>query len=124
MFQKELKLRVSDNSDARVVQCIHINKKNHKKKKTSLGNFVKISIKKKVYRRKNIKKRINWVFVCATKKRICRLSGETLRFNSPKVTLVDDKKNKIMGTRIKGVVPRELRSFNVSDIISKAKRIV
>mgnify|MGYP001310653312 CR=1 FL=1 len=124
MFQKELKLRVSDNSDARLVQCIHINKKKHKNKKTSMGNFVKVTIKKKVSRRKTIKKRINWVFVCATRRKIQRLSGESLRFGKPKITVVDDKQKKIMGTRIKGVIPRELCALDVADIITKARRLI
>lgn len=89
-----------------------------------MGNFIKVTIKKKVSRRKTIKKRINWALVCATKRKIQRLSGESIRFSKPKITIVDDKKKKIMGTRIKGVVPRELNAADAGDIICKARRLI
>jgi len=59
MIKKETKMIVADNSDARTVLCIHTNKKRSIYKKTSLANFVKVTIKRKVSRRNNIKKRVN-----------------------------------------------------------------
>lgn len=124
MIQKETKLRVSDNSDARVVQCIHPNTKRQRFKKTSLANFVKVTIKQRVSRRNNIKKKINWVLVGATKRKINRASGESIKFKSAKITILDDKKNKIMGSQIKGVLPRELGNKGLNEIIAKARRLV
>lgn len=59
MIKKETKMTVADNSDARSVLCIHTNKKRAIYRKTSLANFVKVTIKRKVSRRNNIKKRVN-----------------------------------------------------------------
>jgi ribosomal protein L14 len=59
VIRKETKLIVSDNSDAKIVQCIHPNRKKSTFKRTSLASFVKVTIKKKVSRRKNLKKRVN-----------------------------------------------------------------
>jgi ribosomal protein L14 len=124
VIRKETQLTASDNSDAKTVLCIHPNKKKSAFRRTSLGNFVKVTIKKKVSRRKNIKKRVNWCFVGATPRRIVRLSGEGLRFSRSKVILVDEKKKKIMGTLIKGVLPREARLSGASDIIKRVKRLI
>ena len=124
MINKETKLPISDNSDAQVTLCIHTNRKRHKQKKTSLGTFIKTTIKRRVYRRNIIKKRVNWVLVGATKRKINRLSGESIQFKSIKATVVDDKCSKSMGSRIKGVLPRELSRYQLSDIIAKARRLI
>jgi len=124
MINKETRIRISDNSDAQVVMCIHVNKKRHKCKKTSLGNFIKGTIKRRVYRRNTLKKRVNWVLIGATKRKIQRLSGESIQFKSVKATVVDEKKSKTMGSRIKGVLPKELRRYKLNDIISKARRLI
>lgn len=124
MLLKESRIKVSDNSDAKEVLCIHINKKKNRFSRTSLANFIKVTIKKRVSRRKNIKKRVNWCLVGATKRKIVRSSGESLRFSKPKVILVDDKKKKTMGSLVKGVLPREIVASYATDIISRARRLV
>ena len=124
MINKETRLPISDNSDAQIVLCIHTNKKRQKFKKTSLGNFIKATIKRRVYKRNTIKKRVNWVLVGATKRKIQRLSGESIKFNSVKATVVDEKKAKTMGSRIKGVLPKELGRHNLNEIVSKARRLI
>lgn len=124
MIRKESRLRVGDNSDAQVVLCIHTNKKKNLIKKSSLGNFIKVTIKRKVNRRDNIRKRVNWCFVGATARRIVRSSGESLRFANSKVVLLDEKRKKIMGTAIKGVLPREVKKADIPDVIKKARRLV
>ena len=124
MIQKETLLPISDNSDAQVVLCIHTNKKRQKIRKTSLGNFLKVTIKRRIYKRKTIKKRVNWVLVGATKRKIRRLSGESLQFNSVKAAIVDEKRAKIMGSRIKGVLPKELSRYGLNELISKARRLI
>ena len=124
MIRKETKLIASDNSDAKVVLCIHSNIKKNVLKRTSLGSFIKVTIKKKVSRRKNLKKRVNWCFIGATPRRIKRASGESLRFSRSKAILVDEKKKKTMGTLIKGVLPREVAASDASDIIKRARRLI
>jgi ribosomal protein L14 len=89
-----------------------------------LGNFIKVTIKRKVNRRDNIRKRVNWCFVGATARRIVRSSGESLRFANSKVVLLDEKRKKIMGTAIKGVLPREVKKADIPDVIKKARRLV
>nr|ADV41820.1 ribosomal protein L14 [Bigelowiella natans] len=124
MIKKETKMTVADNSDARLVLCIHANTKRARYKKTSLANFVKVTIKRKVSRRNNIKKRVNWCLIGATPRRIARLSGESIRFSKTKALLVDDKKKKSMGSLIKGVLPREVRAADASEVVSRARRLV
>ena len=115
---------VGDNSDAKVVLCIHPNKRKNLFKKTSLGNFVKVTIKKKVSRRENIRGKVNWCLVGATKKKIVRASGESLRFSRSKALLVDEKRAKSMGTRVRGVLPREVRASATPDVYRLARRLV
>lgn len=124
MIKKEARLTAADNSDAQVVLCIHPNKKRNVFKRTSLGNFVKVTVKRRVSRRKNIKKRVNWCLVGATTRKILRPSGESLRFSKTKAILVDDKRKKTMGTLIKGVLPREVRAADAADIVRRARRLI
>jgi len=124
VISKETRIHISDNSDAQVVLCIHANKKRQKFKKTGLGNFIKGTIKRRVYKRNTLKKRVNWVLIGATKRKIKRLSGESIKFKYVKATVVDEKRNKTMGSRIKGVLPKELRRYNLNDIVSKARRLI
>ena len=75
MIRKESRLRVGDNSDAQVVLCIHTNKKKNLIKKSSLGNFIKVTIKRKVNRRDNIRKKVNWCFVGGARRVFAPLEG-------------------------------------------------
>jgi ribosomal protein L14 len=94
MVKKEQKLRIGDNSDAKVALCIHTNNKKNFIKKSSLGNFIKVTLKRRVSRRKTIKNKVNWALVCSTKQKLQRLSGESLQFKAAKITIVDEKKKK------------------------------
>lgn len=60
----------------------------------------------------------------STAKRVVRKSGDGLRFARTKLVLVDEKKNKALGTRIKGVLPREVTASGAQDIILRARRLV
>jgi ribosomal protein L14 len=124
MVKKEQKLRIGDNSDAKVALCIHTNNKKNFIKKSSLGNFIKVTLKRRVSRRKTIKNKVNWALVCSTKQKLQRLSGESLQFKAAKITIVDEKKKKSMGTRIKGAVPREICKKALFPITIRADRAV
>ena len=56
---KEANVWVGDNSDAIRAVCIHSNTLRNKYRRTSLGNFIRGTIKRRISRRKNIKRRVN-----------------------------------------------------------------
>ena len=121
---KETQCWVGDNSDALKALCIHENKKRRPLKGTSLSNFVKCTVKKRVSRRKNIKTRVNWFLVGVTKKKIFRRSGESILFKRPKIVLVDDKKKKMLSTVIKGALPKEVAIHAPREIFRRARRLL
>lgn len=60
----------------------------------------------------------------STARRISRESGEAISFSRSKLVLVDEKRKKALGTRIRGVLPREVGRVAPQEITLRAKRLV
>lgn len=108
-MNKETIIDVIDNSDAQKVLCLHANNKKQKIKKSGLGNMVKVTIKKRIYVRNIIKKKINWAYICSTGKRIIRKSGITVKFNKTSCVIMSPTKKEMQGTTYAGTIPKELK---------------
>ena len=108
MIIKESKINIVDNSDAQKTLCIHVNAKRNKFKKTSIGNTIKVTIKKRIYARDIIKKKIVWVYVCTTGKRINRKSGIIAKFKKITGLVLNAAGKEMLGTTHKAVFPKEL----------------
>lgn len=104
--------------------CINPNQKGRIFKKTSLGSFVKGSVRLRRHRRNDLKKKVNWCFVLSTKRKLVRRGGEGVRFKCPKVILVGGKKSRIIGTRVRGAAVRELARGSLEDLAPKISRFV
>lgn len=110
MLIKESRINIVDNSDAQKTLCIHVNAKKNKIKKTSIGNTVKVTIKKRIYSRDIIKKKIVWVYVCTTGKRIQRKSGIVAKFKGITGLVLNAQGKEMLGTTHKATIPKELET--------------
>lgn len=109
IFKKTLLFNF-DNSGAKKIECIHIIGKN--KKYAFVGNLVLVTIKKIKSKKKVQKKKIYTCVVIGTKKRIKRKNGTFINFDKNRSLLLVSKTLKFLGTRVYGVIPKEIRVKN------------
>ena len=111
MIQKGTFLKVIDNSGAKNVCCIRI-VSNQKYRYAYTGDILLVSIKKLRAKRRfasKVKKgQLIRALVVRTKKKNSYFSGDNLSFFENSVILLK-KNNKLIGTRIFGLLPRSLR---------------
>lgn len=111
MIQKGTFLKVIDNSGAKNVCCIRI-VSNQKYRYAYTGDILLVSVKKLRAKRRfasKVKKgQLIRALVVRTKKKNSYFSGDNLSFFENSVILFK-KNNKLIGTRIFGLLPRSLR---------------
>jgi large subunit ribosomal protein L14 len=111
MIQKGTFLKVIDNSGAKNVCCIRI-VSNQKYRYAYTGDILLVSVKKLRAKRRfasKVKKgQLIRALVVRTKKKNSYFSGDNLSFFENSVILLK-KNNKLIGTRIFGLLPRSLR---------------
>lgn len=119
-------LKVSDNSNIKLVKCIKI-LSGYKKKYAVVGDLIVVTIKEirvsKFNNKKGLKIKKKDIFkalVIRTKKFVDKRSNIKIRFKFNSVVLLDKFKNPI-GTRIFGYLPRILK-LNYSKCISIASK--
>ena len=96
-----------DNAGAKYIKCIKIFG-GLRNKTASLGGIIKVIVKKaKTYKKIKCKKMYKSVVV-NIKKNTKRKDGTYLKFNQNRVVLLSDK-NKVLGKRIKGIIPFEIK---------------
>lgn len=103
-------LDVSDNSGAKVAQCIRILSK-QKADFATVGDIIVITVKKanSKYKGKAMAGHVYHGVVLETKKEFVRKDGSSYSFDRNVVALMTPQKNP-MGTRISGFASYELRS--------------
>jgi large subunit ribosomal protein L14 len=117
MVQPQTRLRVFDNSGAKVVQCIRI----PHKRRSSWGSLILVSVKQ--LRSKNkvklkIKKgSVVFAYVLKATLPLKRIGGSRLKAASNGVVLLN-KQMQPFSSRIFGVVPRELRSSKFLKLVT------
>ena len=116
-------MQVADNTGARLFQVIHV-KGGYKKRTATVGDIVKVTVKK-ADPHTGVKKGETYdVVVVRTKKEIRRSDGTYLRFDENAGVIVDLKTKEPKGTRIFGPVARELRSRGFVKIVSLAPEVL
>ena len=115
MIQMQTNLDVADNSGARRVMCIKV-LGGSKRRYAGVGDIIVVSIKEAIPRGRVKKGDVMKAVVVRTAKDIRRADGSVIRFDSNAAVLI--------GTRIFGPVPRELRAKNHMKIISLAPEVL
>jgi len=121
MIQAETKLKVADNSGAKIIECFKV-LGGTRKRYASVGDVIVCSVKS-AEPRGMVKKgdKIRAVVV-RQKKALRRKDGSYIRFDENAAVVIEGKEPK--GTRIFGPVARELREKGYSKIVSLAPEVL
>ena len=119
MISTLTKLKVCDNSGVKHVKCFKV----YKKFSGTIGFLVYVSIKESKNKNKYKKGDIVRGIIIRHRKMVNRNTGNFLSFNSNDIVLIDSKHD-IVGTRIFGPLPFELRKKGYVKLLSLASSII
>ena len=122
MIQTETRLRVADNSGAKLLSCIKV-LGGSKRRYASVGDIIVVSVKEAMPNSKVKKGDVVRAVIVRTAKGIRRADGSYIRFDDNSAVLINQQMEPI-GTRIFGPVARELRAKNFMKIISLAPEVL
>ncbi|BED91603.1 MAG: 50S ribosomal protein L14 [Candidatus Improbicoccus pseudotrichonymphae] len=121
MIQVQSRLKVADNTGAKVIMCIKV-LGGSKRRYAFIGDVIVASVKKATPGGMSKKGEVVKAVVVRTKKITRRRDGTYVRFDENAAVLIKDDKNP-RGTRIFGPIARELRK-NFLKIASLAPEII
>src|SRR3989338_9314288 len=123
MIQPQTKVRIADNSGAKVAQVFKI-VGGSKKRYAHIGEIVVLSVKVAEPRKMVKKKDVVYGVIVRQTKPFRRKDGSYVRFDENAVVLVEKGKKDTRGGRIFGPIPRELAELGYQKIISMAPEVV
>ena len=122
MIQPETRLKVADNSGAKIIQCIRV-MGGSVKKTANIGDVIIASVKTAtpggVVKKKDVVKAV----VVRSVSGVRRQAGSHIRFDENAAVIIDANKQP-KGTRIFGPVARELRDRDYMKIVSLAPEVL
>ena len=122
MIQPQTRLKVADNSGAKVIQCIKV-LGGSVKKSANIGDVIVASVKTAtpggVVKKKDVVKAV----IVRSTKGVRRPDGSFIRFDENAAVIIDVNKQP-KGTRIFGPIARELRDRDYMKIISLAPEVL
>lgn len=122
MIQEFTRLKIADNTGARVGMCIKI-LGGARRRYGRVGDLIVVTIKDALAGSKIRKGSRHKAVIVRTKKEQRRRDGSYIRFDENAAVLIDDA-NEPQGTRIFGPVARELRERRFMKIVSLASEVV
>jgi large subunit ribosomal protein L14 len=122
MIQQYSRLRVADNTGARVIQCIRIMGRSTRTT-AGVGDVIIASVKQAIPNAGVKKGDVVRAVVVRTAKESGRPDGSYIRFDENAAVLITPQGNP-RGTRIFGPVARELRDRNYMKIVSLAPEVL
>ena len=122
MIQQESKLKVADNTGAKVIQCIRV-VGGTGRKYARLGDTIIVSVKKAIPGGVVKKGEISKAVIVRSKKEVRRGDGSYIRFDENAAVLIDNQ-DEPKGTRVFGPVARELREKRFMKILSLAPEVL
>jgi len=122
MIQAQTKLKVADNSGAKVLYCIKV-LGGSRRRYASVGDVIVVSVKEALPNSKVKKGDVVRAVIVRTAKEIRRSDGSYIKFDDNSAVLITQQREP-MGTRIFGPVARELRAKRFMKIISLAPEVL
>lgn len=122
MIQQQTRLRVADNTGAKVISTIKV-LGGTRRRYARIGDIIIASVKDSTPNGVVKKGDVVRCVVVRTKKEIRRPDGSYIRFDENAAVIIDNQMNP-RGTRIFGPVARELRERNFMKIISLAPEVL
>ncbi len=123
MIQTESKIKVADNSGAKVVQCIRV-LGGYRKRYARVGEIITVTVKQATPHTAIKKGDVMRAVIVRTKKEIRRKDGTYLRFAENACVIVDKEKKEPKATRIFGPIAREVRRAGYFKIASLAPEVL
>lgn len=121
MIQAETKLRVADNTGARVIECFKV-LGGSRRRYATIGDVVVASVKQAEPRGTIKSGEIVKAVIVRQKKTYRRKDGSHIRFDENAAVIVEGKEPR--GTRIFGPITRELRELGFNKIVSLAPEVL
>lgn len=122
MIQTETKLKVADNSGAKLLTCIKV-LGGSKRRYASIGDVIVVAVREAMPNSKVSKGSVMKAVIVRTAKEIRRPDGSHIKFDDNSAVLINAQ-NEPIGTRIFGPVARELRAKKFMKIISLAPEVL
>jgi large subunit ribosomal protein L14 len=122
MIQAQTRLKVADNSGAKVLSCIKV-LGGSKRRYASVGDVIVVTVKEAMPNSKVRKGDVVRAVIVRTAKEIRRPDGSYIKFDDNSAVLINQQREPI-GTRIFGPVARELRARKFMKIISLAPEVL
>jgi large subunit ribosomal protein L14 len=121
MIQAETRLKVADNSGAKMIECFKV-LGGSRRRYASIGDIIVASVKSSEPRGMVKKGDKVKAVIVRQKKELRRADGSYIRFDENAAVIVDGKEPK--GTRIFGPIARELRDKGFNKIVSLAPEVL
>ncbi len=122
MIQTYSRLKVADNTGAKIAQCIRVSG-GYKRRYAFAGDIITVVIKEAMPHSLIKKSDVVHAVIVRTKKEIRRPDGTYLRFDENACVIIDEKKEP-KGTRIFGPIAREVKQAGFLKIASLAPEVL
>jgi large subunit ribosomal protein L14 len=121
MIQAGTKLKVADNTGAKIIQCFKV-LGGSRRRYAQIGDIIVASVKEAEPRKTVKKKDIVRAVVVRQKKSYRRIDGSYIRFDENAAVILEGLNPK--GGRVFGPVPRELKERGFDKIVSLAPEVL
>jgi large subunit ribosomal protein L14 len=122
MIQRGTKLKVADNTGAKLIQCFNI-LGGTKRRYARIGDIIVGSVKEAEPRRDIKTHQVVKAVIVRQRQPYRRKDGSYIKFDDNACCIIDEKKNP-KGNRILGPIPRELKEKGFDKIVTLAKDVV
>ncbi|MBI2607783.1 MAG: 50S ribosomal protein L14 [Candidatus Doudnabacteria bacterium] len=123
MIQLRSRLKVADNTGAKMIAAFSVRGKNQRRV-ARLGDVIAASVKEAAPRGQVKKGEKVYAVIVRTRKEVRRADGSYIRFDDNAAVIVNKDNKEPRGTRIFGPIPRELRDLGFTKIISLAPEVI
>ncbi len=122
MIQAETKLKVADNSGAKIIKCFKV-LGGSRRRYARIGDIVVASVKSAEPRGGVKKGDVVRALIVRQRQTMGRKDGSSIRFDENAAVIIDAQ-NQPKGTRVFGPIARELREKGYAKIISQAPEVL
>jgi len=123
MIQPQTKLKVADNTGAKIAQCFRV-LGGTRKRYAQIGDVIVVAVKEAEPRRIVKKHEVVRAVVIRQRKNLKRKDGSYIRFDDNACVILEGKTKEPKGGRIMGPVPREIREKGFDKIANLATEIL
>ena len=123
MIQEESKLKVADNSGAKLLKVIRLHG-GFKRRYARIGDIVTVTVKEAAPNSAVKKGDVVHAVIVRTRKETRRPDGTYIRFDENSAVIIDKENKEPKGTRVFGPVARELRARGYQKIVSLAPEVL